>query len=84
MFHGFMDFVPQFLDLSRFLEVPSFLRLACHHSEKFSIHQILCKDQLVILIQWWIARQPSEECRTDFPRGQIIHLLHCVLKNLDS
>ena len=40
----------------------------------------------------WIARQPSEECRTDFPRGQIIHLLHCVLihllhcvlKNLDS
>ena len=51
MFHGFMDFVPQFLDLSRFLEVPSFLRLACHHSEKFSIHQILCEDQLVILIQ---------------------------------
>ena len=38
-----MDFVPQFLDLG----VPSFLWLACHHSEKLSI-QHLCKDQLVI------------------------------------
>ena len=60
-----------FASISRIVavfEVPSFLWLACHHSEKFSIHH-LCKDQLVI--GRWIARQRSEECRTDFPRGQL-------------
>ena len=67
-----------FASISRIVavfEVPSFLWLACHHSEKFSIHH-LCKDQLVI--GRWIARQRSEECRTDFPRGQIIHFLHWI------
>ena len=67
-----------FASISRIVavfEVPSFLWLACHHCEKFSIHH-LCKDQLVI--GRWIARQRSEECRTDFPRGQIIHFLHWI------
>ena len=38
---------PKFIHFSRLLEIPSFLQLPCHHSEKFSIHH-LCKDRLVI------------------------------------